>query len=186
MKISQRLILGFSSLVTIFSIFGIYIYISNQKIDEDVQHLDALYEEAALHHIPSLDYSLRLLLDAEKARDALQRYVNSGDRKAQQSFFTSNQKFEHTKDAFIANLKRGKIEEFYTHRLHEDDIAQATGNSDNDNHKVPQANNHDEYENDTHGHNHDGNHDEDDQSGVDPFTQIVTQLEDLGRKGFVA
>lgn len=179
MKISHRLILGFSSLVAIFSIFGGYIYISNQKIDKAIQHLDELYEEAALHHIPSLDYSLRLLLDAEKARDALYQYVNSGDRKAQQLFFDSSRKFEQTKAAFLANLKQGKIEEFYTHQMHEDSIANAVGNPDDD-HDAHQTSN-DGHQKDNHNHNHDDDK-KNDQLDIDQIDQIVKKLEVLDRK----
>lgn len=71
MRIRQRLLLGFLGVVAIFALFGGYVYVVWQTIIADMEQLDMLFEETAVHTLDELDATLHLSSNLEISRRAL-------------------------------------------------------------------------------------------------------------------
>ena len=104
MKIGQRLVLGFSSLVITFGLFGIYLCINTELLDSSIDELDHLYETTTNYNIPTLNSSLRLLLSLQKLETLLQQYT-AGNTKVEPSIRSTIQQFENDKKALRTSLQ---------------------------------------------------------------------------------
>ncbi len=71
MKIRHRILLGFLSILTIFSILGLYVYFVWRQISQDVSALDTLFEFTAQHAISDIDAILHMELNLEQTSQAL-------------------------------------------------------------------------------------------------------------------
>ncbi len=71
MRIRNRLLLGFLGVVAIFALFGGYVYVIWQTIIADMDQLDSLFEETAVHTLEELDATLHLSSNLEISRRAL-------------------------------------------------------------------------------------------------------------------
>lgn len=94
MRIRQRLILGFLSVVVIFVLFGGYLLFVWQAINADMSTLDQMFEDTSVHTISELESTLHMVLSLETFRRALHEYMLGHDE-AEAEISQSIDDFDH-------------------------------------------------------------------------------------------
>ncbi|MCA9951348.1 MAG: HAMP domain-containing protein [Anaerolineales bacterium] len=105
MRIRQRLLLGFLGVVAIFALFGGYVYVVWQTIIADLDQLDHLFEETAVHTLGEIDATLHLSSNLEISRRALDELL-LGVPTAEEELRSSLIEFDTYYTELDANLAR--------------------------------------------------------------------------------
>ncbi len=103
MRIRQRLLFGFLGVVLIFAIFGAYVSAVWRTINQNLDQLDAIYEETADHSFQELHTVLDLELNLETTRRALHEAL-LGAPEAEDEINSSLAAFDEGYEELRANL----------------------------------------------------------------------------------
>ena len=106
MRIRHRLLLGFMAVVAIFIVFGGYVYLVWQSMNEDMQTLDQLFETTTANSFHELDTTLHLGLALEASRGALLEFL-LGDSQALGKLNAKLDEFDLHYDELSASVAAG-------------------------------------------------------------------------------